>query len=629
MALKSAPLASWPWEWAKTYKYFLYVPLGAEVFLKYYKGESFMYDACFHILVISFLRCCIYEVWHTLSRSHVISKSLTIQDPLIEFEQVDRELDWDNYVILQALVAASAAQAWIKPNLISELPIMDWRGLVLLMLLHAGPTECIYYVVHRAFHSSKYLFNGYHSFHHLSMTPEPSTAGTGTFLEHVLLTAMMALPICGVMVARIASLGALYAYVLCFDFMKNMIHSNVEVMPSWPFQRLPLLQYLFITPSYHSLHHTLETENFCLFMPLYDYLGGTLNKGAFKLHQELRSKGREVVVPDSVFVPHAVDFIGGLHVGFILRTFSSFPRDGSPWWTFPLLPLVSLSISLAWIWGKACVVSHYTFHGVTHQTWSLPVLGFQYFLPNAFRKINKMLEQAILEADRKGVKVLTLGALNKNEAMNGGGLLFVNKHRGLKVRVCHGNTLTTAVILRELPEDVTEVFLTGSTSKIGKAMAVYLARKRVRVLMLTACEERFEAIKKEAPKDCQQYLIRATKYQAGQNCKTWIIGKWAGYGAQKLAPPGTHFYQFTLPPILHFRRDCSYSDSANIRLPEKLVRGINSCEHTMPRHVVHACHAGGLIHALEGWEHHEVGPVDVDQIDVVWEAATKHGLTKA
>jgi hypothetical protein len=67
--------------------------------------------------------------------------------------------------------------------------------------------------------------------------------------------------------------------------------------------------------------------------------------------------------------------------------------------------------------------------------------------------------------------------------MNGGGLLFVNKFKDLKVRICHGNTLTTAVILHELPENVEEVFLTGSTSKIGKAIALYLCRKRVRVLV--------------------------------------------------------------------------------------------------------------------------------------------------
>lgn len=49
-------------------------------------------------------------------------------------------------------------------------------------------------------------------------------------------------------------------------------------------------------------------------------------------------------------------------------------------------------------------------------------------------------------------------------------------------------------------------------------------------------------------------------------------------------------------------------------------------QYTMDRGVVHACHAGGVVHCLEGWTHHEVGPIDVDRIDIVWEAAMKHGL---
>lgn len=62
-------------------------------------------------------------------------------------------------------------------------------------------------------------------------------------------------------------------------------------------------------------------------------------------------------------------------------------------------------------------------------------------------------------------------------------MLFVDKHPNLKVRVVHGNTLTAAVILNEIPEDVTEVFLTGATSKLGRAIALYLCRKGVRVLV--------------------------------------------------------------------------------------------------------------------------------------------------
>ena len=71
----------------------------------------------------------------------------------------------------------------------------------------------------------------------------------------------------------------------------------------------------------------------------------------------------------------------------------------------------------------------------------------------------------------------------QNEALNGGGMLFVNKHPDLKVRVVHGNTLTAAVTLNEIKEDVQEVILTGATSKLGRAIALYLCRRKIRVLV--------------------------------------------------------------------------------------------------------------------------------------------------
>ena len=71
----------------------------------------------------------------------------------------------------------------------------------------------------------------------------------------------------------------------------------------------------------------------------------------------------------------------------------------------------------------------------------------------------------------------------QNESLNGGGKLFVDKHPNLRVRVVHGNTLTAAVILDEIPNDVEEVFLTGATSKLGRAIALYLCRKKVKVLV--------------------------------------------------------------------------------------------------------------------------------------------------
>lgn len=49
-------------------------------------------------------------------------------------------------------------------------------------------------------------------------------------------------------------------------------------------------------------------------------------------------------------------------------------------------------------------------------------------------------------------------------------------------------------------------------------------------------------------------------------------------------------------------------------------------QHALDRGVVHACHAGGLLHTMEGWTHHEMGPIPVDRIEIVWKAAMERGF---
>lgn len=75
------------------------------------------------------------------------------------------------------------------------------------------------------------------------------------------------------------------------------------------------------------------------------------------------------------------------------------------------------------------------------------------------------------------------------------------------------------------------------------------------------------------------------------------------------------------------RTDCTYGKLAAMQLPSHVQ--MRSCEMTMGRNCVHACHAGAILHALEGWTHHEVGAIDVTRIDRTWEAAKRHGFTPA
>ncbi|XP_028773645.1 very-long-chain aldehyde decarbonylase GL1-1-like, partial [Neltuma alba] len=617
----TAPLSTWPWRNLGAFKYLLYGPFVSKVlYERFYEGNN-NFSWCFHLLLLYVCRGLTYVFWNTYSNMLFLTRNRRILQQGVDFKQIDHEWDWDNFLILQTLIAAMACYCF---PFLHDLPLWNVKGLLVALVLHVGISEPLYYWLHKKFHEG-YLFRHYHSFHHAAPVPQAITAGNATPLEHLILTAIIAIPIAGASMLGLGSVVLIYAYVLGFDFLRSMGHSNIEIIPHQLFEAFPLLRLVVYTPTYHSLHHTDKGTNFCLFMPLFDALGNTLNSKSWQLHKEISLNSRKNSrVPDFVFLVHIVDVSSSTHVQFALRTFASLPYRFR-FFLIPFLPIALTSLILMWLLSKTFLVTFYNLRGRLHQTWAVPRFGFQYFLPFAADGINKQIEDAILRADRIGVKVISLAALNKNEALNGGGKLFVDKHPNLRVRVVHGNTLTAAVILNEIPKEVEEVFLTGATSKLGRVIALYLCRRKIRVLMLTLSADRFQKIQKEAPPEYQSYLVQVTKYQAAQNCKTWIVGKWITYKEQSWAPKGTHFHQFVVPPILPFRRDCTYGDLAAMRLPED-VEGLGCCEYTMERGVVHACHAGGVVHSLEGWSHHEVGAIDVDRIDVVWKAALKHGL---
>ncbi|KAF9613163.1 hypothetical protein IFM89_005934 [Coptis chinensis] len=608
-----SPLSAWPWENFGVLKYLLYGPLVAKVL--YSREWEDPLSGCWslHILIICALRGLIHQLWYSYSNMLFLTRNRLLCAKGVDFKQIDKEWDWDNFLILQALIASTACYNF--PSL-ATLPLWNSKGCIVALVFHIGVSEPLYYWIHRLFHSD-YLFTNYHSLHHSSAVPQSFTASHATLLEHLVLCVVIGIPILGTTMLGFGSATFIYCYLLTFDFLRCLGHSNVEVVPHWIFESLSFLKYLIYTPTYHSLHHKEMDTNFCLFMPLYDALGNTLNKESWALQKDM-SSGKNGRVPDFVFLAHVVDITSSLHAPFVLRSFSSTPF-ATRFFLLGMWPFAFLVMLVMWASSKTFLVSFYSLRGRLHQTWSVPRFGFQYFLPFASDGINNQIEQAILRADKSGVKVISLAALNKNEALNGGGTLFVKKHPNLRVRVVHGNTLTAAVILNEIPKDVTEVFLTGATSKLGRAIALYLCRQKVRVL------ERFDTIQKEAPKEYQSFLVQVTKYQAAQNCKAWIVGKWITPREQSWAPPGTHFHQFVVPSIFAFRRDCTYGELAAMKLPDD-VEGIGTCEYSMGRGVVHACHAGGVIHSLQGWTHHEVGAIDVDRIDLVWRAALKHGL---
>ncbi|VAI56137.1 unnamed protein product [Triticum turgidum subsp. durum] len=407
----------------------------------------------------------------------------------------------------------------------------------------------------------------------------------------------MGVPLAGAFLMGAGSLGLVYVHLLTFDYLRSMGYSNVEVISHRVFEAVPPLRYLIYTPL--SLHHREKDSNFCLFMPLFDLLGGTLNSKSWELQKEI-------------------------YKGTMIGCRSS--CSWCTWWTScrrctsrsccapsprcRSRTTSSCSPSGPWPWSTGCSCGAAPRPSSSASTTSAAASTRPGACPATASSTSSRPPRPASTARSSSPSSAQTGWASRSSASPPS---FVDKHPDLRVRVVHGNTLTAAVILNEIPSNTKEVFLTGATSKLGRAIALYLCRKRIRVMVPYL--SRFLKIQREAPAEFQQYLVQVTKYQAAQNCKTWIVGKWLSPREQRWAPPGTHFHQFVVPPIIGFRRDCTYGKLAAMRLPK------------MERGVVHACHAGGVVHFLEGWEHHEVGALDVDRIDVVWKAALKHGLT--
>ena len=477
MALRPGPAYKFPWEDMGSFKYLLFVPFVATAALGLDDADNWAY----HMLVIAAIRYVHAQFWISLSRIHAVTQHTKIQAKGIDYKQVDREDHWDDYIILQAIIMTLVHK---MPYLgYNNFPQYNAMGMWQLLLLHAGPTEFIYYWLHRALHHHT-LYSWYHSHHHASFVTEPITGSVHPFMEHIMYTANFAIPLVGTWAFGGASIAMFYAYLIGFDLLNNIGHCNFEFMPQW-FMNIPGMKYLIYTPTYHSLHHSKVHVNFCLFMPIYDVAYGTNDPSSDELYRKaINGEAAPNKAPDVVFVAHGTELLSLFHLPFALRSFSSKPFK-SVWWLQPFLPLCIPFVALLRIFGKPFTADRHRLLHLNTATWVTPAWGFQFFIKSEFNHINRQIERAILEADATGTKVIGLGALNKNEALNGGGQLFVDKHPNLRVRVVHGNTLTAAAILKKIPADVKEIFLTGSTSKLGRAIALYLSARGVKVVMYT------------------------------------------------------------------------------------------------------------------------------------------------
>ncbi|KAG5042950.1 hypothetical protein JHK87_006865 [Glycine soja] len=143
-------------------------------------------------------------------------------------------------------------------------------------------------------------------------------------------------------------------------------------------------------------------------------------------------------------------------------------------WTATSLIFGSWSMILTWVYGRTFILEGNRFDKLKLQTWAIPKYIPQYFMQSQKVAINTMIEEAILDADRKGIKVLSLGLRNQGEDLNINGGLYVSRHPKLKVRVVDGSSLVVAVVLNSFPKGTTQLLLRGKLPKIAYGLAYTL-----------------------------------------------------------------------------------------------------------------------------------------------------------
>ncbi|KAI3944084.1 hypothetical protein MKW92_005593 [Papaver armeniacum] len=533
------------------------------------------------------------QIWISYSRFRTAKAKNRILDKPIEFEQVDRESNWDDNIIFTAVIFYSTYKWLLAASKVNS-PVPFWKadGVVMIILLHMGPVEFLYYWFHRALHHH-FLYSRYHSHHHSSIVTEPVTL----------------------------SIVAVGGYITYIDFMNYLGHRNFELVTvSYVYSIFPFLKYLFYTPSFHSLHHTQFRTNYSLFVPIYDLIYGTMDTSSDELYKTSLSRTDEQ--PDVVHLTHLPTLDSIYHLQTGLGSLASKPYNPNTKW------YLIFAWPLTYMWSFLCgyissfVAERNTFNGLSLQTWVVPKYAHQYKLTSQRKKINFLLEKAILEAEKAGVN---------DEELNKNGEAYLEKHPKLKIRVVDGSCLTVALVINNItniiPDGGRQVTMKGKFTKVAYTVACILCQKGYQGIV-TSMDE-FEKLNLKLKtmmmmdttmsltSDISSNLILSTT-TIHAHSQVWLVGDEFNDNDQRNAPTGTFFIPFSqIPPwIMSFknmRKDCVYLNTAAMAVPPAIEN-------------IHSCEQEYIVHALENWDAHECDSnsiITLEDVEKVWVASLR------
>ncbi|KAM7472020.1 hypothetical protein LguiA_010203 [Lonicera macranthoides] len=224
------------------------------------------------------------------------------------------------------------------------------------------------------------------------------------------------------------------------DFMNNMGHCNFEMVPNKLFSIFPPFKYLMYTPTFHSLHHTQFRTNYSLFMPFYDYIYATTDESTDTLHEA--SLKRLEDSPDRRSPSHTSNVYARFHLSSTAR-----------------VSLRCFEASHVQMVSTTNVARHTLLHGIDFHM--MPYNHFReeylsksqttYLLRWKRKNINHLIEEAILDAEARGVKVFNSRSHEPGKfigkELNRNGEVYIERYPKPKVKVVDRSSLATAIVI--------------------------------------------------------------------------------------------------------------------------------------------------------------------------------------
>lgn len=141
-------------------------------------------------------------------------------------------------------------------------------GAVLAMLVAAVVFDFFFYWMHRFEHSNPILWQE-HLVHHSDQSLNVTSSSRSHFLDAILIPIFVSVPMAVLFKLPPITIGLLTLVPFAWT---HFVHANLKLGfgPLW---------WLLVSPSYHRIHHSLETQhidkNFATWFPVWDILFGT------------------------------------------------------------------------------------------------------------------------------------------------------------------------------------------------------------------------------------------------------------------------------------------------------------------------------------------------------------------